>query len=81
VAGSYGHCVDDQGKLLANDQLQSMLDCSSGDVYEAIQELYGMIWWLAAQLERYAGIPAVASVDLARQDYEGGLRVSPGTNG
>lgn len=81
MAGSYNHCVDATGKLLVSEQLQGMLECCSGDVYEAIQEMYGMIWGLAGYVEKYAGIPASAVVELCRQTYEDGLRFSPGIDG
>lgn len=91
MAGSYNHCVEKpSGKLLINEQLQSMLECRSGDVYEAIEEMYGMIWWLAEQ--NTLGRPGADQlgfepwttaewVERARQSYERGLAVSPGTDG
>ena len=46
MAGSYNHCVDEDGQLLNNEDLVGMLE-NGGDVYEAVEEMYGMIWWLA----------------------------------
>ena len=91
MAGSYNHCVAEDGQLLISRQLQSMLECCSGDVYEAIEEMYGMIWWLAEQntLGKY-GRPGSDEfpfwtpadwVERARQSYERGLDGSPGING
>lgn len=70
MAGSYGHCVDDDGRLVSNEDLAGMLE-NGGDVYEAVEELYGMIWLLA---NGDAGL-----VEDARQRYEEGLALSPGT--
>ncbi|OHV03719.1 hypothetical protein [Mycobacterium talmoniae] len=86
MAGSYNHVVADDGQLLVNEQLQSMLECCSGDVYEAIAEMYGMIWWLADQntLDRTQspeGWTAAEWVERARQSYHRGLDASPGVNG
>lgn len=91
MAGSYNHCVEKpSGKLLINRQLQGMLECCSGDVYEAIQEMYGMIWWMAEQLtlgnRPDYGLPGgnwtkAEWVERARQQYKYGLDVSPGIDG
>lgn len=82
MAGSYRHCVDNQtGKLLVNEQLQGMLECCSGDVYEAVEQMYGMIWWLAAQLQSVYTSPSAEFVEAARQEWKLGLVISPGTDG
>jgi hypothetical protein len=49
-----------------------MLECNSGDVYEAAEQMFGMIWFLAG------GDPA--RVEEARQLYREGLRLSPGVS-
>ncbi len=46
MAGSYQHCVDKAGRLLDPESLSQMLE-NGGDVYEAVEEMYGMIWYLA----------------------------------
>lgn len=72
MAGSYNHCVETEtGRLLKARDLCEMLECMSGDVYEAAEEMYGMIWLLAD------GDPA--RVEDARQRYAEGLQMSPGT--
>jgi hypothetical protein len=74
MAGSYNHIVEKpSGKLLVRSQALSMLECSSGDVYEALEELYGMIWFLADGDEMV--------VEIARENYKAGLKLSPGTDG
>ena len=83
MAGSYHHVVDKgTGKLLRAEPLLSMLDCYHGDVYEAVEEMYGMIWWLADTLSELsvAGTPA-EFVESARENYRTGLTLSPGTDG
>ena len=69
MAGSYGHCVNDDGKLLGPYDLNGMLT-TGGDVWEAVEELFGMVWWLAAgDAER---------VQQAWEHYRDGLELSPG---
>lgn len=78
MAGSYNHCVhhdndvsaEDQGKFRGVDLLDHL-----GDAYEALEEMYGMIWWLAS----FTGSDDVkALVEVARQNYKDGLKMSPG---
>lgn len=86
MAGSYNHCVDDQGRLRSPMQLNDMLE-NGGDVYEAVEEMYGMIWWLA---DRLAAAPAeftnfsrddpAVMVEHACEYYRDGLATSPGVN-
>lgn len=74
MAGSYNHVVTDSGNLGDSDQVNDMLE-NGGDVFEAVEEMYGMIWYLAAA----AFAPetsAAARVEEARQNYQVGLRVS-----
>jgi hypothetical protein len=92
MAGSYNHCVKtdgekDLGKLLVPQELCSMLECMSGDVYEAVEEMYGMIWYLAENYARSLeaaqgedeGVHSTAGmVEDARQHYQEGLALSPG---
>ena len=44
MAGSYRHITEDDGSLSGPEDHR--LD-NLGDAYEAIEEMYGMIWWLA----------------------------------
>lgn len=82
MAGSYGHVTaGGDGKLLNNEQALQMLDCYHGDVYEALEEMYGMIWWLATRLEGEFNDSAAEFVDIARAKYLEGLKMSPGTDG
>lgn len=87
MAGSYNHVVDDQGRLLDGEGINSMLECMSGDVVECVEEMYGMIWWLAAakaseiNSRSFPGdtkVTAAEIVEDARQNYLEGLALSPG---
>lgn len=71
MAGSYSHVVNDAGQLIGQKRMHGMLDYSdTGDVYEAIEEMFGMIWYLAN------GDPVM--VEEARRLWEIGLVRSPG---
>ena len=73
MAGSYNHCVEKpSGRLLNTFDLNAMIE-NGGDVYEAVEELYGMVWFLANG--------DAARVEDARQNYSSGLGMSPGTEG
>lgn len=66
MAGSYGHITNDKGQFIGVELLEN-----GGDIYEACEELYGMIWYLAQ------GNPI--KVREAEKYYQDGLDVSPGT--
>lgn len=69
MAGSYNHAVDDLGRL-CNWKTMTIATETQGDAYETIEEMYGMIWYLAG------GNPE--TVELARNNYEAGIALSPG---
>ena len=46
MAGSYNHAVDDEGRL-RNTESMTIATENQGDAYETIEELYGMVWFLA----------------------------------
>lgn len=81
MAGSYLHVVKDDGSLRSNKDVADMLE-NGGDVFEAVEEMYGMIWQLADALVWETGTPndrdeIADRVELARQNYQEGLRTSP----
>lgn len=92
MAGSYGHVVDDEGRLLDGEGINSMLECRSGDVVECVEEMYGMIWHLSGRLlawqtqgsepltEEQQRAILRGNVEQARQHYREGLAISPGTD-
>jgi hypothetical protein len=82
MAGSYNHVVKKDGSLLKPERVCGMLDSYSGDVFEAVEEMYGMIWYLAEALSHCypwnledGGVPHI--VEEARQNYRRGLQMSP----
>lgn len=90
MAGSYGRVVKDDGSLQPAKKICSMLECVSGDVAEAVEEMYGMIWYLADKaargVEESWGDPegtqnAADFVKDAQENYVEGLRLSPSTKG
>jgi hypothetical protein len=69
MAGSYRHAVDDDGKLHTGEGMLIATE-TQGDAYETIEEMYGMIWYLAngdADL-----------VEEARVNWQVGIERSPG---
>lgn len=69
MAGSYRHAVDHLGRLTNFEEMTIAIE-TQGDAYETIEEMYGMIWWLAeGNSER---------VEEARQRWADGLAMSPG---
>lgn len=48
MAGSYRHVVTRNGNLKSNEALIESLE-TGGDVFETVEELYGMVWFLAWQ--------------------------------
>jgi predicted methyltransferase len=69
MAGSYDHTVDDEGRLWAPEDMTIATE-TQGDAYETIEEMFGMIWYLANG--------DAARVEVARQHYEQGIALSPG---
>lgn len=77
MAGSYKHVVDKHGRLLHNENFSDMIE-NLGDAYEAVVEMYGMIWYLADQLSRERGGFNADYVGEAVDHYREGLDHSPG---
>lgn len=49
MAGSWSHMTTNDRKLRNVENFHSMLD-TGGDVYEAAEECFGMVWYLASAL-------------------------------
>jgi hypothetical protein len=78
MAGSYNHAVTDDGRL-RNQQTMTIATETPGDAYETIEEMFGMIWWLAKGLSEAYGLDTPAAyVEQARRNYQIGLTLSPG---
>lgn len=69
MAGSYKHCVTDAGLLRTDESFTNMIN-NLGDAWEALEEMYGMIWLLAGGNRHL--------VEDARQRYTEGIELSPG---
>jgi hypothetical protein len=78
MAGSWRHMTTKKGKLRDSISMSQMLE-NGGDVYEALEECYGMVWWLASQLavNRPESSPEEL-IQLANDFYKEGLSWSPG---
>lgn len=74
MAGSYAHMTTDSGKLRNVGGFHGMLD-TGGDVYEAAEECFGMVHWLAKQLESFTNIPRADWVSQAQANHAEGLRL------
>lgn len=84
MAGSYNHCVYSDGTLRDFEDMAASLE-NGGDVWEAVEEMYGMIWYLAGHraLEFYGPLDwrshVSEIVEQARQNYKSGVeRYAPG---
>jgi hypothetical protein len=76
MAGSWKHFVDKKGRFKGSGELEN-----GGDVVEALEEAYGMVWYLSTHLAVYRGADgqdAAALVEEAERAYRDGLRWSPG---
>jgi hypothetical protein len=69
MAGSYKHVVTDDGNLGSNHFVVDMLE-TGGDVFETIEEMYGMIWYLAHYLVK----PGDGMADEALSTYRKRLK-------
>jgi hypothetical protein len=67
MAGSYNHATTRRGRLRDNESFVQMVE-NLGDAYETVEEMYGMIWFLAERLP-----DPVAAVEEARRNYQAGL--------
>jgi hypothetical protein len=75
MAGSWDHITTSSGKFQGTWLIENL-----GDAYEALEECYGMVVYLADQL---AGFPGVGdrkaarngAIDEAERNYKEGLRI------
>lgn len=77
MAGSYDHIVDEAGALLNPEEFRKMVE-NLGDAYETIEELYGMIWYLAdLAVETIDRSKVAVLVEEARRYYKEGVIIPP----
>lgn len=79
MAGSYHHVVGSDGSLKKIKNLLDSLETYSGDVYECVEEMYGMIHYLANELEDTRGTKKKVPefIEEAQKNYKLGLGMSP----
>jgi hypothetical protein len=75
MAGSYNHIVTNHGNLRNNESFVQMIE-NLGDAYEAVEEMYGMIWWLAHMAPDSPTMLPADLVELARLNYREGLELA-----
>lgn len=75
MAGSYNHIVYEDGNLLDNDDFVGMIE-NPGDAYEMAKQMYGMIWFLAADISGSDAPNLPARVETARRNYKYGLEIA-----
>lgn len=88
MAGSWFHAVSrETGKLYNPQDLNSMLE-NGGDVWEFAEEAYGMVWYLARQLDDELPNPGpdtkqdiLKLIEEAQKNYKIGIETSPGVDG
>jgi hypothetical protein len=68
----YSHVVDAEGRFLDPDNFQGRVG-SLKDAYEMAQEMYGMIWWLAAAFTEHC---IDLDVEDARKHYKQGIEIA-----
>lgn len=81
MAGSWNHMTTGSGKLRNNETFNGMIE-NGGDAYEAAEECFGMVWWLAERLlaaTSRGGPPERARVlgfvQAAQENYRAGLKL------
>lgn len=80
MAGSFGHITDDEAHFIGMRLIENL-----GDAHEALEECYGMIWWLANEVAGYyhdqdepTRDEALAFVRMAQENHEEGLEIGKG---
>jgi hypothetical protein len=76
MAGSWQHMTTRSGKLRNNESFCGLIE-NLGDAYEAAEECFGMIQWLAEQLAQQTGASRQHWITEAvrRQHRNEGLRL------
>ena len=74
MAGSWRHMTTKSGKLRDNESFRDMIE-NLGDAYEAAEECYGMIWWLANEWSVLTGASPAQVIREAEAHYKDGLEL------
>lgn len=75
MAGSYNHIINSKGDLRDNESFVQMIE-NLGDAYEAVEEMFGMIWYLAHMAPDAGTMSPVDLVEHARQNSALGLQLA-----
>jgi hypothetical protein len=83
MAGGWGHMTNDDGTPYDSTFGNGSMLENGGDVTEALQQCYGMIWWLADTVADAAGrpdnrAPALAWIRRAQAGHRDGIRLGQG---
>jgi hypothetical protein len=68
----YSHIVDSEGRLLDPDRFSGAVPDLKG-AYELAEQLYGMVWWLAAAFQEHC---IDLDVEDARKNYKQGIEIA-----
>lgn len=79
MAGSYNHAVTASGNLRSWETMGNATE-NAGDAFETIEEMYGMIWYLAQHIATSELDDVHEVVERARQHYQDGLALSQEAN-
>lgn len=75
MAGSYNHITTEQGDLGSFEMFSDMID-HLGDAYETVEEMYGMIWFMAHMAPEAGALSPEDLVEQARQGHALGLELA-----
>jgi hypothetical protein len=70
MAGSWNHMVTKTGKFRGTRLLENLGDC-----YEALEQCYGMVQWLAEQIATEVVADRQAVIEDARQHSQNGIEL------
>jgi hypothetical protein len=73
MAGSWGHIVTRKGKFQGTRLLDNLGDC-----YEALEECYGMVQWLAEQIAAETVSDRQTVIEDAQKNWQAGMRLGMG---
>ena len=74
MAGSWRHMTGRTGRFLNNENFCGMIE-NLGDAYEAAEECYGMVQYLADVLAELTGVSRQDIIAEAEGHYKDGLRI------
>jgi hypothetical protein len=74
VAGSWQHMTTPKGKLRSNESFCGMIE-NLGDAYEAAEECFGMVQYLAEQIAVETNADRGQVIADAQEHYKDGLEL------